>query len=521
MTPPRLRIRGLCKSYAVPVLTGIDLDLAAGEVHALVGENGAGKSTLSKIICGLVQPNAGTLSIEGKPYAPLSVNAAGSCGVRMVKQELSIVSTLNAAENIFLDGLGDFAGSGGIIDRKALHRRARDVMDQLGLTGVCTHELSRNLGVGQQQMLEIARALTSPCRILILDEPTAALTSPEVDLLFDRVRALALAGTSVLYISHRLEEIKAICDTASVLREGRLVCTRPAHDLATNEMIKLMVGSSQGLHTKAPQTVFAGPKACALAVDNLQTANGVKGVSFQVACGEILGFAGLMGAGRTETMRALFGADPLTEGEIRLGSAQTTVRFRSPSEAVAHGLAFVTEDRKQEGLLLPLSIRSNLGLLRLPAWTRSGKVDETAEKQGVQALVSKLQIRCHSVEQPVEQLSGGNQQKVLIGRWLANDPQVLIFDEPTRGIDIGARQQIYHLLRQLAQQGKAIIVVSSDMAELIELCHRVAVMARGRIVETFGLAGMGAQDPWQLSQRLLAAAFENPAHSAFASIESQ
>ncbi len=521
MTPPRLQIRDLCKSYAVPVLVGVDFDVAAGEVHALVGENGAGKSTLCKIICGLVPPSAGTLRIDGKPYSPSTINAAGASGVRMVGQELSIVSTLSAAENIFLDGFSDFAGSTGVINRKALHRQARAVMDDVGLTTVSTHELAGNLGVGQQQMLEIARALTRPCRILILDEPTAALTSREVDLLFDRVRALSQAGTAVLYISHRLEEIKTICDTISVLRDGRLVCTRAAQELPTNEMIKLMVGASSGLPDEAPQPAASLHNQCALSVSNLQTDNGVKGVSFQVARGEILGFAGLMGAGRTETMRALFAADPLTQGEIRLGPEQTPVSFRTPADAVAHGLAFVTEDRKQEGLLLPLSIRSNLGMLRLRSWSNVGGVDSTAENQAVKALVSELQIRCHSVEQPVEELSGGNQQKVLIGRWLANDPQVLIFDEPTRGIDVGARKQIYRLLRRLAEQGKAIIVVSSDMPELIELCHRVAVMAHGRIVETFALTPMGTDDALQLSQRMLAAAFDNPTHTACASFERQ
>lgn len=478
---PLLRISGLCKSYGpVRVLSGVDFDLRSGEVHALVGENGAGKSTLSRIIAGLTPPDAGTLQLAGQAYAPRHRRDAEHHGVRIVLQELNLVNTLTVAESLFIDRLPHRCGW---IDQAELNRQARSALERVGLTGLDPARLIRTLGVGQQQMVEIAAGLARRCDVLILDEPTAALTGPEIETLFAQIAVLRAAGTAILYISHRLEEIRRIADRVSVLRDGQMIATRPAAELSLDEMVRLMVGREVGATAERKSRTVG---AVALEVRGLRRAPVVKEVSFTARRGEILGFAGLMGSGRTETMRAIFGADRRDAGEIRLHNTAQPAKLRSPRDAVRQGLALLTEDRKEQGLLLPLAVRSNITLPSLPrfagacGWLKRGGEAATATRW-----IERLGVRCRDAEQRTGDLSGGNQQKVVIAKWLLRDCDVLIFDEPTRGIDVGAKFEIYRLLDDLAAQGRAIIVVSSDLPELMGLCDRIAVMSAGRLAATF------------------------------------
>jgi len=475
-----LELRRLGKSYASFALAEVSLELRPGEVHALVGENGAGKSTLSKIIAGIVQPDSGTMALGGQPYAPASRKAAEHRGVRMVMQELNLIANLTVAENLFLDQL---PRRWGWIQRDVLNRQAREALAQVGLSAIEPDQPVQTLGIGQQQLVEIAAGLSRRCQVLILDEPTAALTDPEIERLFAQIARLKARGVGLIYISHRMEEIRRVADRLTVLRDGRLVATRPAAEVALDEIVRLMVGRDLGENLPA-QARPPGPVA--LRVRGLTRGEVVRDVSFEVRRGEILGFAGLMGSGRTETMRLIFGADRADAGALYLGGSETPVRFASPREAVRAGIALLTENRKEQGLLPPLPIRANLTLAHLEAVSGpAGWIPPEAERRAAERWREAMQIRCASVEQPVGELSGGNQQKVLIGRWLERDCDVLIFDEPTRGIDVGAKFEIYQWLARLAGQGKAIIMVSSDLKELLAVCDRIAVMSAGRLAATF------------------------------------
>ena len=483
MTPPGdfLSVRRLGKTYGVPVLSEVDLDLRRGEVHALVGENGAGKSTLSRILAGLTRADQGEMTLAGATYAPRNKRAAELAGVRIVLQELNLLGSLTVAENLFL---GALPHRWGWIDRHRLEERARSVLSSLGVGDLEPGRRVGTLGIGHQQMVAIAAGLTGPCALLILDEPTAALTGPETERLFAQIDRLRREGTSVLYISHRLEEVLRISDRVTVLRDGRLIATRPAIGLSADELIRLMVGRSIETAAHRPRRQVGGP---ALTVEGLRRDPAVKEVSFAVHRGEILGISGLMGSGRTETVRAIFGADRPDEGRVCLGPERRPVNFRSPRAAVRAGVALLTEDRKAQGLLLPWSIRANLSLFSLPQLSGAGGwIDRRQEQESAAEWARSLGVRCRSHEQPVGELSGGNQQKVVMARWLARRCEVLLFDEPTRGIDVGARAEIYRLLEELAGQGKAIVLVSSDLRELMELCDRIVVMSAGRVAGTFG-----------------------------------
>jgi len=488
-SPETLRsITDLRKSYAGPVLSEIQLDLRRGEVHALVGENGAGKSTLSRIVAGLTQPDRGEMTLRGQPYAPRTKRDAERCGVRMVMQELNLIGNLTVAESIFIEHLPHRFGW---IDYRRLNREARQILEQVGLDHLDPGRLVRTLGVGHQQLVEIAAGLSRRCDLLILDEPTAALTDPEINRLFDQVNRLKEAGTSVLYISHRLEEIQRISDRVSVLRDGRLIATRSVAETSLDEIVRLMVGRELG---EAFQREAQPPGPLALRVQGLRRGPAVQDVSFEVHRGEILGFAGLMGSGRTETMRALFGADRKEAGDIFFHGAAAPSPVHSPRDAVRLGLALLTENRKEQGLWLPLSVRSNLTMMCLNQLSRArGWIRAEVERNEANRWVKTLSVRCTSVEQRVVELSGGNQQKVVVAKWLFRDCDILIFDEPTRGIDVGAKFEIYHLLSRLAAQGKAIVVVSSDLKELLGLCDRIAVMSAGRLAATFS-RGAWTQD---------------------------
>jgi ribose transport system ATP-binding protein len=494
-----LTVTGVGKTYVIPVLSDVTLSLRAGEVLALTGENGAGKSTLSKIIGGLVDPTTGTMTLAGAPYAPASRKQAEALGVRMVMQELNLLPTLSVAENLFLNRLPQIGGLGWI-DRTKLRENARHAMAQVGLDAIHPDTLVGELGIGHQQMVEIARNLIGDCRVLILDEPTAMLTAREVDLLFEQVRRLKKRGVALVYISHRLEELRRIAEQAAVLRDGKLVHVDAMSNLSSDRLVTLMVGRDIGERIDLGERRI---RDVALKVTGMSRAPVVHDVSFEVKAGEIFGISGLIGAGRTELMRLIYGADKADGGVVQVahkGAALQPVSISSPADAVKHGIALITEDRKGEGLLLPQPIAANISLGNIGAVSSHGIVDAKREAALAQRQIDAMHIRSAGPSQPVSELSGGNQQKVVIGRWLARDCTVLLFDEPTRGIDVGAKFDIYALMGALALEGRALVVVSSDLRELMLICDRIGVMSAGR------MTGMFSRENWT-QDALLAAAF--------------
>ncbi len=483
------------KSFpGVQALWAVDFDLRAGEVHALVGENGAGKSTLMSIIAGVQKPDSGQMCLYEQQYEPNGRADAEAHGIRMVMQELHLISNLSVAENIFIEKLPNRFG---IIDYDKLNGAAREIMKQVGLGYVDPDVPVRLLGVGQQQMVEIAAGLSRRCRILVLDEPTASLTDREIELLFAQIRKLKAEGVGIIYISHRIEEVIRIADRVTVLRDGKVISTNPTSELGISDIIRMMVGRDL-----EREHLRHGSKAgqAALRVVGLTRGRKVRDVSFEVRRGEILGVAGLMGSGRTETMRAVFGADRPDSGKIFLYGASEPVQIRTPRDAVRNGIALVTEDRKEQGLLSALAVRVNISLTRLRDVSRFGWMDIAEERSVADRYIAALGIRCSSNEQTVGELSGGNQQKVVIAKWLYRDCDVLIFDEPTRGIDVGAKFEIYHMLTELAEKRKAVIVVSSDTKELMAVCDRIMVMSAGRVAATFG------RNEWS-QEKIMSAAF--------------
>jgi len=476
-----LHAEGMVKDYpGARALDNVDFGLRAGEVHALVGENGAGKSTLMRLLGGIMRPTAGQMSLDGAPYAPASRHAAERLGIRFVMQELNLVPTLSVAENIFLDALPSRFG---FVRRTALDAAARTAMATVGLSGIDPRTPVGALGVGEQQMVEIARGLAGTCRVLILDEPTASLTDREAELLFENIARLRREGIAIVYISHRMEEILRLADRVTILRDGKAVSTHPASELTVDEIVRRMVGRDIG---EADTVSTAQPGTPMLRVERLCLGARVQEVRFSVQPGEILGFAGLMGSGRTETMRAVFGADRPESGRVYLAGSDLPARIRGPRDAVRLGMALLTEDRKGQGLLLPRPIRDNVTLAGMGAISGPlGWIRQRAEAAAARRWVERLAVRCAGDNQAAGELSGGNQQKVVLARWLHRDCRVIIFDEPTRGIDVGAKFELYKLMRELAAAGKALVVVSSDLKELLGLCDRIAVMSAGRVAETF------------------------------------
>ncbi|MDD4868918.1 MAG: sugar ABC transporter ATP-binding protein [Kiritimatiellae bacterium] len=481
ITPlPLLELRNITREYpGVMALHNVNFNVCAGELHALVGENGAGKSTLCRIIAGVTRPNSGDMLFHGKPYAPSSRSEARNHGVAMVMQELNLISNLTVAENIFMDRMPT---RGTLISYRDMNAAAHTCLQTLGLNDINPDQKVWALGVGQQQMIEIASALSRHCDILILDEPTAALTQRETEHLFAQITELKKKSVGIIYVSHRMEEIKRIADRITVLRDGEWVATSPAADVDMDQIIHWMVGRQ----LPEPCVRKTEKGTVALRVVNLTVEQAVNRVSFELHHGEILGFAGLMGSGRTETMRAVFGADRSDAGEIYLYGSSTPEQIRSPRDAVRRGIALLTEDRKQQGLFLPMSIRSNITMTRLQSVSTARTfIRENIEAEVAHQWCENLSVRCRDEEQTVGELSGGNQQKVVIAKWIFRDCDILIFDEPTRGIDIGARYEIYQLLDNLVKKGKAIIVVSSDMQELMAISDRIAVMSDGCLTAEF------------------------------------
>ncbi|RFC45878.1 MAG: ribose transport system ATP-binding protein/rhamnose transport system ATP-binding protein [Verrucomicrobia bacterium] len=471
--PPLLEMRGIVKSFpGVKALRGVDLALHAGEVLALLGENGAGKSTLMRILGGAQRADAGTLLIDGCETPFNTPQDSQAAGVAVIYQEFNLVPGLTAVENIFL---GRETTRAGLIDKRSERERARKLFERLG-ADIDLDTPCRRLSTAQQQLVEIAKALAFDARILVMDEPSAALTAHEVGRLFEIIRDLRSQKISIIYISHRLDEVFEITDRVTVLRDGLNVGDRPTASITRAEMIQLMVGRK--LTREFPQrTTIPGPTR--LEVSGLRHGRAVCDVSFSVGRGEILALTGLVGAGRTETMRLLFGADPREAGEIRLDGRLLSIG--SPSDAIAAGIGFLTEDRKTQGLVLAHSVLENFALPNLQRLSHQGFVRERSARDEFSRYVKQLQIAIPSEEQRAGNLSGGNQQKVVLAKWLARHCELLIFDEPTRGIDVGAKFEIYLLMNELVAAGKSIIMISSELPEVLGMADRILVMHEGRI----------------------------------------
>ncbi|MFD0684823.1 sugar ABC transporter ATP-binding protein [Actinomadura fibrosa] len=479
-----LRVRGLRKAFpGVLALDGVDFDLRPGEVHVLLGENGAGKSTLIKTLSGAHRPDAGTIEIDGEPVRIRSAQDAERLGIATIYQEFNLVPELTVAENLFL---GRPPRRFGLVDRGAMNAAARDLLARVGVDAEPSDRMA-GLGIARSQMVEIAKALSLDARVLIMDEPTAVLTTGEVDRLFRIVARLRDQGVAIVFITHHLEEIPRIGDRVTVLRDGRSVAEVPA-DTPQDELVRLMVG--RAIEQQYPrERSEAGPPL--LEVRGLTRDGVFEDVSFDVRAGEVVGLAGLVGAGRTEVARAIFGADRPDRGEVRVdGRAVPAGDVHAAMEA---GLGLVPEDRKGQGLVLGADVQENLGLVTLGRSSRGGFVDRSSQRRGAGDIAGRLNVRMSGLRQEVRTLSGGNQQKVVIGKWLLADAKVLILDEPTRGIDVGAKVEIYQLINSLTASGHAVLMISSDLPEVLGMSDRVLVMARGRLAGELP-AGEATQD---------------------------
>ncbi|HOY45638.1 MAG TPA: sugar ABC transporter ATP-binding protein [bacterium] len=457
----------------VVALDDVHFDLMQGEVHVLLGENGAGKSTLVKILSGAYPRSSGQILLDGVEVRIESPRRAQELGMAIIYQELNLIPALTAAENIFLGR--EPRRRSGLIDQKRVVTDAQSLLDELH-AGIDASRRVCELSVAQQQMVEVARALSLQARILIMDEPTSALTGQEIGELFALIRRLTQRGVSVIYISHRMEEIFEIGEQVTVLRDGRHIETRPIAGTSREELVRLMV--NRELKEHFPK-VRVEPGAEALRVEKLSRRGVLEEISFTLRRGEVLGIAGLLGSGRTELARALFGADPVDGGRIFIKGKP--VRINSPRDAIHQGIGYLTEDRKGQGLVLNLAVRENICLASLARFSRLGWVSRTRESNAASGFVDKLRIRTPGLGQQVRYLSGGNQQKVVMSKWLCSESGILLFDEPTRGIDVGAKVEIYQLMNKLAADGAAILMISSELAEIIGMSDRVLVMCQGRI----------------------------------------
>lgn len=465
-----LSLKDITKTYpGVVALDGVSLDFRAGEVHALLGENGAGKSTLIKVIAGAVTPDLGSVCFGGKQYGALTPHEARLNGVEVIYQEFNLVGPLSAAENICL---GERTGT--FVDRGAMRARAREIFDRFNID-IDPDTLVRDLPSSRQQIVEIAKAVSRKARILVMDEPSAPLSVAEVESMFRIVRDFRTAGVCVIYISHRIDELFEISDRVTVMRDGRVVSTLKTADTNRRELVDLMVGRE--LRESYPAGTRSGGKAM-LELRGVCGA-GDEDISLTLRSGEILGIAGLVGAGRTELAKVIFGAEPLEAGEIFVEGQR--VSPKSPKDAIRAGIGLIPENRKEEGCFLDMSVKWNIAFASLKSLSRRWIVDRKKEEGQAMSFKNSLRIRTPSLDQAVKNLSGGNQQKVVLAKVLATESRILIFDEPTRGIDVGARQEIYRLMRDLAETGKAIMMITSDMEELLGMSDRIAVLYEGRL----------------------------------------
>lgn len=476
----------------VHALKGVHFDLRYGEVHALVGENGAGKSTLMKVLTGIHQPDSGEIFFEGKPYAVKNIGEAQNLGISMIHQELNMMNDLTVAQNVFI---GRELKKGPWLDDTGMVRETQKIFDRIGIKIDPKTKLGR-LTVGKQQMVEIAKAVSRDCKLLILDEPTAALTQTEIEDLFRIMGDLKAKGIGMVYISHRMDEISRISDRITVMRDGEYVGTVDTASVTKDDIINMMIGrvvyEDPKTHSEVPEDAET-----VLEVRNLSSGNLFKDVSFKLRKGEILGFSGLMGAGRTEVARAIFGADPRDGGEIFVNGKR--VNIKTPEDAVKLGIGYLSEDRKRYGLLLDKSVAENTALASIDKYTKGGIINDRQIKAEAREENAKLRTKTPSMEQLLKNLSGGNQQKVIIARWLIKNSDILIFDEPTRGIDVGAKSEIYTLMNQLAKQGKSIIMISSELVEILRMSDRILVMCEGRKTGELDISEANQENIMQLA----------------------
>ena len=480
--PPLLAVKDIEKAYpGVRALSGVSFEVRAGEVHALLGENGAGKSTLIKVISGVVRPDAGQIFVDGQRTQLSSPDDARRAGVATIYQELLLFPELTVAENIFLGHAPRAAG--GRIDWRKMRAEAERLLASLDIHDLAADQIVGSLTVGHRQRVEILRALSHDARLLIMDEPTAALTEADVSRLFDIVRRLKSRGVGIIYISHRMDEIFTIADRVTVLRDGAYVGSREVAETNSAELVQMMVG-------RRIESLF--PKVAAPIGEPVLEARAIvrrpstRDVSITVRAGEIVGLAGLVGSGRSELAQTLFGVTPAESGEIRLGNERVTID--SPETARARGIAYVPEDRGLQGLVRPMSVLHNFSLAALGALSRGGFIDRAAERRMAEDGIRRFSVKTSSVDEVAGRLSGGNQQKIVLGKWLANNPRLLILDEPTRGIDVGAKAEIHRLMGELAASGVAILMISSELPEVLGMSDRVLVMREGRIVAEFDRA---------------------------------
>jgi ribose transport system ATP-binding protein len=476
---PALQMERIRKTFpGVVALDEVSFALQPGEVHVLLGENGAGKSTLMKILSGAYQKTSGQILLNGQPTEIKNPKHAQELGIGIIYQELNLVPQLNAAENIFL---GREPRRYGLVDQRAMQQAALQLLTGLSVA-LDTHKPVRELSLAQQQMVEVAKAISLDARILIMDEPTSALTEKEIVELFARIRQLKAKGVSVVYISHRMEELFEIGDRVTVLRDGRNVGTHAIREITKAELIRLMV--NRELTNQFPKV--AAPRGDeVLRLTNISN-NALHNINFTLHRGEILGLAGLLGSGRTELARVIFGVDKFDAGNITLkGKLQTS---NSPRQAINSGIGFLTEDRKTQGLVLALSVKENICLPSVEKFSRLGVVNGNIEQQAASRFVNELRIKTPHLQQQVINLSGGNQQKVVLGKWLCSEADIFIFDEPTRGIDVGSKAEIYQLMNQLTAAGVAIIMISSELPEILGMSDRILVMHQGRIAGEFTAA---------------------------------
>ncbi len=476
-----LTMKGIDKSFpGVHALDQVDFEVKAGEVHALMGENGAGKSTLMKVLTGIYTKDSGTITYEGKEVEFHNTREAQDAGIVIVHQELNMLGHLTIAQNIFI---GREFKKGIRIDDKKMNEEAKKLFDRLNID-INPSETMSNLTVGKQQMCEIAKAISHKAKVIIFDEPSAALTESEIEELFKIIRDLRKQNLGIVYISHRMDEIKVITDRVTVMRDGSYVGTLITEECTKSDIINMMVGRT--IYEDPKQKSLVAPDApVVLKVEHLNAGKMVQDVSFELKKGEILGFSGLMGAGRTETARAIFGADPKESGDIYINGEKVIIH--SPEDAVNSGIGYLSEDRKRYGIVVQKTIAENSTMACLEDYMKGMFIDKKAEQEVAQKYVDSLATKTPSVDQQVVNLSGGNQQKVVIAKWLVKNCDILIFDEPTRGIDVGAKSEIYKLMNQLTEQGKSIIMISSEMTEILRMSDRIVIMCEGKKTGEIGI----------------------------------
>ena len=481
-----LNAKNITKRFAgVTALDRVNFSVEEGEIHALMGENGAGKSTLMKIITGLYSADEGTLEFVGKEHLFSNVLEAQKAGISTVFQELNMIPHLTVSENIFI---GRYPTKNGNIDWKKMHQEAQHLIDEIGID-IDVRKKLNTYNTAKQQIISIIRAVNFESKLIILDEPTSSLDTHEVEILFDIMNKLKEKGTSIIFITHRIDEVYRMCDRITVLKDGKYVGTYPTQELSQMELLKKMIGRDDLQMKREREYRDFSNEEVVLEVKNLKRIPAVRDVSFKVRRGEIVGLSGLLGAGRTETARLIFGCDPIDSGEIYINGEQVDVK--TPGDATRHGLAFCTENRREEGIFANVSVMNNIAICSLNQMLKAGMIDGAKKKKQAAEYIDKLRIKTSSDMQLIKDLSGGNQQKVILARWMATKPKLIILDEPTRGIDVGAKSEIENLIKSLADSGVGVIYISSEMTELENNCDRIVVLRDGYVVEELSGDGSG------------------------------